>query len=116
VSKRDIAEYLQRGDFSADGARLSLRASEAERIMSEGVSREVTLQELVGRGVLPESFVASDDPDRPVPLLTDPSWLHVVVTGDPVRNQAKVFVQNHKHGLPTTRRIDPLLPASPVRP
>lgn len=107
VTKADIAGYLASGVFSVDGERLSLRASEAERIMAEGVSRPMRLEDLVERGVLPDSFVASDDPDRVVPLLLDPSLLHVVVTGDPFRNQAKVFVQNHKHGLPTTRRVDP---------
>jgi hypothetical protein len=105
ISKQDIARFIQQGIFTADGERLAIRAAEAERVMSDGLSRPVRIADLVERGILPAAFMASDDPDRRLPLLVNAEWLQIVVSGDPTRNQSKIFIQNHQHGPPTTRLV-----------
>jgi hypothetical protein len=105
ITKKDIARFIQRGLFTADGERLAIRAAEAERVMSDGMSRPIRIADLVARGILPDTFMASDDPDRRLPLLVNADWLQIVVSGDPFREQSKIFTQNHKHGPPTTRLV-----------
>jgi hypothetical protein len=55
----------------------------------------------------PERYLASDDPDRLVPVLLDPDALGIVVTGDPARNQSRIYVNNHMHGARVLVRVDP---------
>jgi hypothetical protein len=105
ISKQDIARFIQQGIFTADGERLAIRASESERVMSDGLSRPIRIADLVESGILPATFMASDDPNRQLPLLVNADWLQIVVSGDPFRNQSKIFTQNHQHGPPTTRLV-----------
>jgi hypothetical protein len=46
----------------------------------------------------PERYFRSDDPARLVPVILDPDALAIVVTGDPARNQSRLYVNNHMHG------------------
>jgi hypothetical protein len=65
-----------------------------------------TLVDLVAKGILPEVFAASDDPDRLVPIVADPSELLIAVAGDPNRANAFVMSNDGRHGDWTTARID----------
>jgi hypothetical protein len=53
----------------------------------------------------PQRFLRSADPDRLVPVVLNPAMLGIVVTGDPGRNQSRVYVNSHMHGARVTRRV-----------
>ncbi|MFN8022138.1 MAG: UGSC family (seleno)protein [Acidimicrobiales bacterium] len=65
-----------------------------------------TLTDLVATGLLPERFAESDDPDRLVPIVADPSEILVAVAGDPNRANAFAFSNDGRHGDWTTATID----------
>lgn len=65
-----------------------------------------TLVELVAQGHVPPVFAESDDPDRLVPIVTDPSKFAIAVAGDPARTNAYVLSNDGPHGDWTARRID----------
>jgi hypothetical protein len=65
-----------------------------------------TLADLVAKGILPEVFAASDDPDRLVPIVTAPAELLIAVAGDPNRANAFVLSNDGRHGDWTTATID----------
>ncbi len=54
-----------------------------------------------------ELFGGSSDPERLVPIVTDPSHLLVAVAGDPLRTNAYVFSHNGILGFPVAQRIEP---------
>lgn len=64
-----------------------------------------TLAQLVASGKLPQAWMTSTDPDRPVPLLLPQSRFLVVVAGDPMRNRSCIFRQNFKQGYATSRKV-----------
>lgn len=64
-----------------------------------------TLAQLFETGKLPEAWMTSTDPDRPVPLLLPQSQFLVVVAGDPMRNRSCIFRQNFKQGYATSRKV-----------
>lgn len=64
------------------------------------------LSTLVADGDLPAMFAASDDPDRPVPIVTRPQRLLVAVAGDPNRANAYALSNDGPHGWWTAKRID----------
>ena len=51
-------------------------------------------------------FAESTDPDRLVPIVTDPSHLLIAVAGDPLRTNAQVFSHNGMLGFPVAHRVD----------
>ena len=65
-----------------------------------------TLTDLVAEGLVPPVFAVSDDPNRLVPVVTEPSKFLVAVAGDP--NRANAFVLSHDgpHGDWTSTSID----------
>jgi hypothetical protein len=65
-----------------------------------------TLTDLVAKGILPERFAESDDPDRLVPIVAAPDEILVAVAGDPNRANAFVFSNDGRHGDWTTAAID----------
>jgi hypothetical protein len=65
-----------------------------------------TLSDLVAKGLLHERFAESDDPDRLVPIVADPSEILVAVAGDPDRANAFAFSNDGRHGDWTTATID----------
>jgi len=65
-----------------------------------------TLADLVAKGILPEVFSASDDPDRLVPIVAAPEELLIAVAGDPNRANAFVLSNDGRHGDWTTATID----------
>ena len=50
-------------------------------------------------------FAESSDPDRLVPIVTDPSHLLIAVAGDPLRTNAYVFSHNGMLGFPVAQPI-----------
>ena len=69
----------------------------------------VSMSELVKDGIADPGLALSEDPDRPLPVLRRPEWTNIVLGGDPNRNQSRIYINNHSHGVPTTRRV--VLPA-----
>ena len=66
----------------------------------------VALVDVVARGELPAAFADSDDPDRLVPIVTEPSKLVIAVAGDPNRTNAYVFSNDGPHGDWTAAPVD----------
>lgn len=64
------------------------------------------LVELVELGHLPAAFAESADPDRLVPIVTQPSKFVIAVAGDPNRTNAYVLANDGPHGDYTAKRID----------
>lgn len=69
-----------------------------------------TLVQLVDAGHLPAAFAESDDPDRLVPIVTEPAKIAVAVAGDPARTNAYVFSHDGRHGDAVAKpiRFDPV--------
>ena len=65
-----------------------------------------SLVDFVAEGDLPEVFAVSDDPDRLVPIVTEPSKFVIAVAGDPNRANAYAFSNDGPHGDYTARLID----------
>jgi len=65
-----------------------------------------TLVDLVADGHLPEAFARSDDPERPVPIVTDPANIVIAVAGDPNRTNAYAFANDGPHGDWTAKAIN----------
>jgi hypothetical protein len=65
-----------------------------------------TLFELAAAGHLPSAFAESDDPDRLVPIVTQPSDFMIAVAGDPNRANAFVMSNDGPHGYYTAKGID----------
>ena len=55
---------------------------------------------------IPKFFHESDDPSRMVPIVWKPEDYMIVVSGDPLRNNAYVFAHNGFLGYPTAKRIE----------
>lgn len=55
---------------------------------------------------MPAVFADSDNPDRLVPIVTDPSKFVIAVAGDPDRTNAYAMSNDGPHGDYTAKRID----------
>jgi hypothetical protein len=65
-----------------------------------------TLLELAVAGHVPPVFAESADPERLVPVVTEPGRFLIAVAGDPNRANAFVMSNDGPHGWWTSRRID----------
>jgi hypothetical protein len=65
-----------------------------------------TLFDLAQQGEIPSVFGESDDPNRMVPIVSEPSKFLVVIAGDPNRANAYVMSNDGPHGYWTSKRID----------
>src|SRR5205823_13900168 len=96
-SKDEVRRYLyERTVVTAE------RASHYARMTS---TPTFSFERLVKSGILPPRYAQSDDPQRPVPVIIDPSMVEILVAGDPGRNQSRAYMGNHIQGPPTSRRI-----------
>lgn len=95
--KDDIRRYL----FD----NLSLPADWFDRYARDVISTDVSLRDLVERGLAPGRYGASEDPERLVPLLLREEWTGIVVAGDPGRNQSRAYINNHRQGPPVSRPV-----------
>lgn len=57
-----------------------------------------SLTDLVAKGHVPPVFAESTDPDRLVPIVTEPAKILIAVAGDPTRTNAYVFSHDGPHG------------------
>ena len=64
-----------------------------------------SFERLVKDGILPPRYAESDDPQRKVHAIIDPSMIEILVAGDPGRNQSRAYMGNHIQGPPTSRRV-----------
>ena len=98
-SKADVKRYLY------DHARLP--AWKVESYTETWADFPIgSLAHQVNLGRLPRDFAVSDDPDRMVPIVTDPEDFMVLVSGDPLRTNAYVFAHNGYLGFPTAKKIE----------
>jgi hypothetical protein len=65
-----------------------------------------TLFDLAASGEIPTVFGESEDPNRLVPIVSEPSKFLIVVAGDPNRANAYVMSNDGPHGDWTSKRID----------
>ena len=97
-SKADVQQYM------FDHARIT--AADFERILRDWTVKPIwSLAEEVRLGHIPQVFHESDDPQRKVPLVWDPSHYMIAVTGDPLRTNAMVFAHNGLLGFPVTKPV-----------
>jgi hypothetical protein len=98
-SKHQVAEYLMAH------ATVPARYYEWHMMLGDHHTPGTTIASLVEQGVLPRQWHASDDPERPVPLmLPETRWL-IVVSGDPLRNRSSIYRQNFKQGYATSKPV-----------
>ena len=95
--KDDIRRYLFEN--------LTLPARWLDRYARDVISTDLSLRDLVEKGLAPGRYADSDDPERPVPLLVREEWTEIVVAGDPGRNQSRAYINNHKQGPPVSRPV-----------
>jgi hypothetical protein len=109
-----LAGAFARAGWSKDDLRR--RLFEAARLPAHTLERyvgewtrllpgEPRLADLVKAGELDPVFAESDDPDRPVPIVTRAEDLMIAVSGDPFRTNAYTLVSNGMHGFPTTKTV-----------
>jgi hypothetical protein len=97
-SKQDLKQRLY------DHARVP--AWKVEELGKWGNFFTCSLCELVEAGVTPKQFCESEDPNRMVPIVCSPDDFLISVSGDPLRNNAYVFVHNGKLGYTTSKKIE----------
>jgi hypothetical protein len=98
VDKTGIRTYLY--------DQLRIRADVTERYAHQVGRTDFSFAASIDDQALRESWVASTDPARLVPMLIDPDWTSIVVGGNPGRNQSRAYVGNLAAGPPVTRQID----------
>ncbi len=64
------------------------------------------LVDLAADGLVPAVFAESDDPERPVPIVTRPDRIKIAVAGDPNRTNAYALSNDGPHGWWTSKSID----------
>jgi len=64
------------------------------------------LVDLAAQGHVPAAFAESDDPDRLVPIVTEPAKFVIAVAGDPTRTNAYAMSNDGPHGDYTARAVD----------
>lgn len=101
-------------DFGVDKAgirtylydQLRIRADVTERYAHQVGRTDFSFAASIDDPALRESWVASTDPARLVPMLIDPDWTSIVVGGNPGRNQSRAYIGNLVAGSPVTQQID----------
>jgi hypothetical protein len=106
-----LAETIARGGWSKDDVKRYLyeharmQASRVESLTQWADFPIGSLQQQVNLGRLPKDFHASEDPDRPVPIVLEPDDFMVLVSGDPLRTNAYAFAHNGYLGFPVAKKI-----------
>jgi hypothetical protein len=85
---------------------LRIRADVTERYARQVGRTDFSFATSIHDPALRETWVASQDPARLVPMLLDPDWTSIVVGGNPGRNQSRAYVGNLAAGRPVTHRIE----------
>jgi hypothetical protein len=95
-SKDDVRRYLY------ENAKIP-----ASAVQRYGDYANLDIPALVRQRRLPADFHESDDPDRLIPTYVRAEWIGIVVAGKANSIWSRGYMNNHEHGPPTTRRIDP---------
>ena len=102
-SKKEVKKYL------FDHARIpAWNVEEIMKWMQKGwLSEFPTICDLVDKaaGRVPKIFCESRDPNRLLPVVCSPDDFLISVSGDPLRNNAYIFVSNGLLGFTTSRLI-----------
>ena len=110
-----IARTFARSGWSKDDVKQALFAKARmpavrfEQLIGEWSNIDAErrlLFELAREGVIPPVFGESDDPQRLVPILTEPSKFLIAVAGDPNRNNAYVMSNDGPHGDWTAKPVN----------
>jgi hypothetical protein len=101
-SKDDVRNYLYE--------HTKVKAGLAQKFARNAAVNDFDFKDLVDRGVISAKYHESADPERLVPVFFKAEWISIVVAGDPGRNQSRSYMQNHRHGVPVSKRIS--LPAN----
>jgi hypothetical protein len=97
-TKNDIRAHLKNA--------LKIPASKMERYFWHVSASRWKVKDSVAEGIVPASeYLASEDPDRLVPMLVRPEWTNIVIAGDPGRNQSRAYINNHEQGVPVSKRV-----------
>ena len=96
-SKDEVRKYLY--------DRILVTAERATHYARMTSTPTFSLERLVKDGILPASYAESDDPQRLLNVIIDPSMIEILVAGDPGRNQSRAYMGNHIQGPPTSRRV-----------
>jgi hypothetical protein len=86
---------------------MTMPASLMRRFCMQTGGQDIDFAQLVAEGTLPDYYVASDDPDRLIPMIVKPEHIGLVVAGDPGRNQSRGYMSNNVQGTRTSRRVEP---------
>jgi hypothetical protein len=97
VGKAALRRYV------ADRALVRADVMEAQ-VRQAGVTH-FSLADLVRKGQIPAEYAASDEPSRLVRMMPHPERIDVVVSGSAVRNQSRVFINNHAQGVPVSKAV-----------
>jgi hypothetical protein len=107
-----LAQTIARGGWSKDDVKRYLfeharvPAWRVEAITDKWTDHPIgSLKQQAYLGRIPQVFAESDDPNRLVPIVFGPDDFMVVVSGDPLRNNAYTFTQNGYLGFPTAKKI-----------
>ena len=111
-------------EFGADKAEiraylyehLRIRADVTERYAHQVGRTDFSFATSIDDPVLRQSWVASEDPARLVPMLIDPDWTSIVIGGNPGRNQSRAYVGNLTAGPPVTQPIELCPPSGEISP
>jgi len=90
-------------------AQARMRAWRFEKMVGEWSNLTAgrrTLVDMAAAGDVPAVFAESEDPERLVPIVTDPSKFVIAVAGDPNRTNAYVMSNDGPHGDWTARPVD----------
>jgi hypothetical protein len=101
-TKDDIRKYLY------DNARIP--AAQMENYSWQVGANKLDLCKLAAEGVIDKDYCQSTDPQRPVRVFLRADWIGIIVAGDPERNQSRGYVNNHKQGVPVSKKV--ILPAN----
>ena len=80
-----------------------VRAGDAIKFAHEIGTTDFDLERYVSDG-LPAHYIESNDPDRMIRICLREEWTEIVVSGDPDRNQSRVYVP-HCFGAPQSRLV-----------
>ncbi len=110
-----LARKFASADWSKDDVRAALfnqarmPAWRFEKLIGEWSNLTTgrrNLFELASAGEIPPVFGETENPDRLVPIVSEPSKFLICVAGDPNRANAYVMSNDGPHGDWTTKRID----------
>ena len=97
-SKKDVQQYLY------EHARIP--AWKFEEMLAWMSTGKIDLCEMVESGIAPKQFSESTDPNRMVPIVCSADDFLIIVSGDPLRNNAYAFTSNGIFGYTTSKKIE----------